>query len=194
MLKLHYTAAFAFFAVMATAVIAAPSRSGHLVDATPLPDPTEQLGGTAATWFNLVKPYCNALEAEMAVSRRPPPDGLDGMGYAAACFALAGKIETARSYLLRVDSGERWKAAGIVFEIGHPVADAGDDRSAGPIMELVVEFWPNHYMALYHAGAAAFALGRGEAAGSYLGAFLREYTTEDGWRSAARGMLDGLRR
>ena len=52
----------------------------------------------------------------------------------------------------------RWHAAGVVFNVGHPVADAGDDLAAGPIMELVVEFWPNHYMALYHAGAARYEL------------------------------------
>lgn len=42
------------------------------------------------------------------------------------------------------------KAAGIVFRIGHPVADAGDDESAGPIMNLVVKYQPWNYMALYH--------------------------------------------
>ena len=44
-------------------------------------------------------------------------------------------------------SGERSQAAGIVFAIGHPVADAGDDQSAGPIMRLVVSYQPGNYMA-----------------------------------------------
>ncbi|HIF22582.1 MAG TPA: hypothetical protein EYQ27_11915 [Gemmatimonadetes bacterium] len=48
---------------------------------------------------------------------------------------------------------------GVVLGVGHPAADAGDDVAAGPLMELVVEFWPSHYMALYHAGAPRFEAG-----------------------------------
>jgi hypothetical protein len=59
-------------------------------------------------------------------------------------------------------------------------------------MELVVEFWPNHYMALYHAGAAAFERGELEKAEGYLTRFLAEYDVEDGWRSSALGMLDRI--
>ena len=43
-------------------------------------------------------------------------------------------------------------------------------------MELVVEFWPNHYMALYHAGAAAYERGEYERAEEYLLAFLEALT------------------
>jgi predicted HD phosphohydrolase len=91
-----------------------------------------------------------------------------------------------------LDDDDRWRAAGIVFEIGHPVADMGDDRSAGPIMELVVEFWPNHYMALYHAGAARYALGEPVAARRHLAAFLEHYTAMDGWTRNAHRMLADL--
>ncbi|MGE0552289.1 MAG: hypothetical protein AB7R55_02545 [Gemmatimonadales bacterium] len=192
MLKLHYAAGFAFLALSGSAVVAASRRAGHPVDATPMPDPIADYRGPAVGWFRLVKPYCNTVEAETVIGQHAPPEGLDGLGYAAACFALAGRIERAREYLLRADPAERWQAAGIVFEVGHPVADAGDDRSAGPIMELVVEFWPNHYMAQYHAGAAAFGLGRRDSARKHLESFLRDYTTQDGWRSSARGMLDRL--
>jgi hypothetical protein len=79
-----------------------------------------------------------------------------------------------------------------VFDIGHPAADAGDELAAGPLMELVVEFWPNHYMALYHAGAAAFERAELEKAEGYLTRFLAEYDVEDGWRSSALGMLDRI--
>ena len=79
----------------------------------------------------------------------------------------------------------RFSAAGIVFDVAHPIADAGDDRSAGPIMGLVVEFWPNHYMALYHAGMASYGLGYAELARKYLEEFLALYEQDDGWRSNA---------
>lgn len=60
-------------------------------------------------------------------------------------------------------------------------------------MELVVEFWPNHYMALYHAGAAAFEMGDAKRAHGYLTRFLQHYSVEDGWRSNALSMLGSLR-
>jgi hypothetical protein len=70
----------------------------------------------------------------------------------------------------------------------------GDNRSAGPIMELVVEFWPNHYMALYHAGAARFALGDMATAEKQLRAFLEYYHQDDGWTGSARSMLAQIAR
>jgi hypothetical protein len=45
-----------------------------------------------------------------------------------------------------VARGDRARAANIVFEVGHPVADAGDDRSAGPLMELVVDYVPDELL------------------------------------------------
>ncbi|MFI5209454.1 MAG: hypothetical protein ACHQ2E_03325 [Gemmatimonadales bacterium] len=105
---------------------------------------------------------------------------------------MGGKIDKARDLILALPSGERAQAAGIVFQIGHPVADAGDDKSAGPIMELVVEFWPNHYMALYHAGASEFDLGQGDLARQHLESFLQYYHENDGWRSNAIDMLQKL--
>lgn len=150
--------------------------------------------GDAASWFAAVRPFCNAVEVEIVVAARPAPAGTDGAGFRAACFALAGKIDSARAAIARLAAGDRWQAAGIVFDIGHPVADAGDDRSAGPIMELVVEFWPNHYMALYHAGMAEYALGQHAHARGNLEAFLGLYATEDGWRQRAIAVLADLGR
>lgn len=142
------------------------------------------------SWYRQVKPYCNALEVEMVHQRHPAPSSMQGTGFSAACWALAGRIDEARQLILTLQGDDRWQAAGIVFEIGHPIADMGDNRSAGPIMELVVEFWPNHYQALYHAGAARFALGEYELAGRHLRDFLSYYdATEDGWTKSARSML-----
>lgn len=149
---------------------------------------------TGATWFALVKPYCNSVEVETTLNSRPAPIGIDGVGYKAGCLALAGKIDQARDVISTLPAATRWQAAGLVFDLAHPVADAGDDASAGPIMAMVVDFWPNHSMALYHAGVAEAALGDVAAARRHLTAFLKYYTPRDGWRSNARTVLRKIRR
>ena len=180
----------AYFAVGALAL-------WRLADARLLPaaattTPVPAVPRDAAAWFQSVKPGCNALEVETTVRQHPAPAGLEGTGYAAACWAIAGRTARARELISTLQADERWRAAGTVFEIAHPIADMGDDRSAGPIMELVVEFWPNHYMALYHAGAARFVLGDRDLARKYLEEFLRYYDHPDGWTANARTMLGDL--
>ncbi len=150
--------------------------------------------GEARSWFVSMKPYCNVVEVETRMRWQPHPASPQGAGYGAACYALAGRTDAARTLLMELPEDERWRAAGIVFDVGHPVADAGDDLSAGPIMELVVEFWPNHYMALYHAGAANYALGREGPARTHLERFLEHYEADDGWTGSARGMLARMSR
>jgi hypothetical protein len=159
--------------------------------ADPAP-PAVSAGSDGAAWFQRVKPFCNSLEVETTLRHRPAPATVDGAGYAAACWALGGRIAEARGRIVALQPSDRWRAVGIVFEIGHPIADMGDDRSAGPIMELVVEFWPNHYMALYHAGAARYALGDRDAARRHLAEFLKHYHADDGWTGNARTMLADL--
>jgi tetratricopeptide (TPR) repeat protein len=112
--------------------------------------------------------------------------------YKAACYALAGRTAHARETIQSLPPGLRYQAAGVVFDAGHPAADAGDDIAAGPLMELVVEYWPNHYMALYHAGAARFELGDHDLAKEYLERFLVEYRPDDMWSQRARSMLDRI--
>ncbi len=149
--------------------------------------------GDAGQWFQSMKPYCNSVEVETVFRRLQPPNTLEGAGYSAACYALAGKIDAAREIIIeQVDQDERWRAAGIVFNVGHPVADAGDDESAGPIMELVVEFWPNHYMALYHAGISHYELGRSDLALTRLRSFLNYYDNDDGWRQNAQTVIERI--
>ena len=143
----------------------------------------------AGSWFRSVRAYCNPVEVGTRLAQYPAPRSADGTAYEAACFALAGQMDSARERILQLPDDERWAAAGVVFNVGHPVADAGDDRAAGPIMELVVEFWPNHYMALYHAGASRYALGDHAPAHRYLVSFLEHYTYEDGWRRNANYMI-----
>jgi hypothetical protein len=158
------------------------------------PQPTlAPRGNTAEEWFRQSKPYCNAVEISVLQRSAPPPGGAEGVGYHAACFALAGKIDEARHLIDKLDEGGRQTAAYIVFNVGHPVADAGDDRSAGPIMELVVDYLPNDYMALYHAGMAEYMLGQRDLSRKNLDAFLKLYSQEDGWRSNALEVLGRLK-
>jgi hypothetical protein len=164
-----------------------PSASGGEPEA-----PAVLFSGPAGEWFQLVKPYCNTLEVVTRIRFTPPPSGRDGAGYASACYALAGNIDSARARLLALPAAERGYASSIVFNIGHPVADAGDDRSAGPIMELVLEFSPDNYMALYHAGMSEYALGQADRARLSLHRFIELYHEDDGWRSNALEILGRL--
>lgn len=154
--------------------------------------PAPAFHGNAAGWFTRIKPFCNAVEVEVQQQYTPAPAGTDGAGYSAACYALAGKIDRARETIERLDRSDRSRAAGIVFNVGHPVADAGDDASAGPIMRLVVEYQPDNYMALYHAGISEYMLGHHDLARTQLERFLEIYHAEDGWRSNARTVLDRI--
>ena len=43
----------------------------------------------------------------------------------AACYALAGRIDLARATIMELPEERRYHAAGVVFNIGHPAADAG---------------------------------------------------------------------
>lgn len=190
-MRLLYLAGLTYIAMSVYAVMGGPPPV-HDADGTArhvLPgDPTKD----GAVWFSHVKPFCNALEVETLHRHTPAPTSRDGAGYSAACWALAGRIEEAREVILRLEGDDRWKAAGIVFAVGHPIADMGDDRSAGPIMEMVIEFWPNHYQALYHAGAARYALGDDARAKSHLETFLGYYDQNDGWTRSARRMLQEI--
>ena len=184
MTRALYVAGWGYVALCAWVLArpeAAPPQPGHA--------PAPAFRGDAGEWFSRMKPYCNAVEVEVQQQYSPAPRGTEGAGYSAACFALAGKIERARETLERLESSERATAAGIVFNVGHPVADAGDDQSAGPIMRLVVEYQPDNYMALYHAGISEYILGHSALARTHLERFLAIYHAEDGWRSNARTVL-----
>ncbi|HET7424579.1 MAG TPA: hypothetical protein VFJ92_13530 [Gemmatimonadales bacterium] len=157
------------------------------------PHPVAPYDGDAGSWFARIKPFCNAVEVEVQQQRTPAPSDASGAGYAAACYALAGKIDRARAVIDSLPARLRPQAAGIVFNVGHPVADAGDDASAGPIMRLVVEYTPDNYMALYHAGISEYQLGQYDYARTHLERFLELYQPEDGWRANAREVLGRIR-
>ncbi len=181
------------FVVISVASIVARAPSTPVVAATaPAPIPPTPAAQPEQRWFPRAKPFCNSVEVVTHMSSDPPPAGAEGQGFGAACYALAGHIDSARALIQRLPPSERGRAAGIVFEVGHPVADMGDDRSAGPMMELVIEYWPNNYMALYHAGSSEFQLGQLERPRVNLQEFLRVYDATDGWRSSAEGMLSRI--
>ncbi len=188
-MRLLYLAGMAYLLATAFALTRGLARVSHPI-VTPITTASTATNGDS--WFELARSQCNTLEVEIVHRHNPPPTSVDGVGYSAACWALAGRIDDARRQILTLRVDDRWKAAGIVFNVGHPVADMGDDLSAGPIMELVVEFWPNHYMALYHAGAARYALGAFEPAKQHLQAFLQTYDQNDGWTSRAKAMLQEI--
>jgi tetratricopeptide (TPR) repeat protein len=160
------------------------------IEPTVYVDPvTVQRPNDARVWFQSIRMYCNPTEVQTRMRWQPAPGGAEGDMYKAACYALAGRIDLARGVIEGMPAERRYQAAGVVFEAGHPAADAGDEIAAGPLMELVVEYWPNHYMALYHAGAASYERGDYDIAEDYLERFLVEYANEDGWRSSAKSML-----
>jgi len=152
--------------------------------------PPQASGGRA--WLARMRPRCNAVEAVQAVLREPPPPGAEGAGAGAACLALGGKMPAARKLIVALPPGERARAAAVVFDAGHPVADMGDDVSAAPIMQLVLEFWPENFQALYHAGMSEYALGRPSQARPLLERFLDLYHLEDGFTGAARRALQRI--
>ena len=187
-------AAMSAFAL--TGVVALSFDRGHdvpLGGVEPLPIVEPQPSpGDAGAWFSYVRQFCNPVEVDTRMRLDPAPATPEGAMHEAACYALAGRIDRARELIQGLEPELRYQAAGVVFEAGHPAADAGDDIAAGPLMELVVEYWPNHYMALYHGGAARYELGEYEVARGYLERFMVEYAAEDGWRTSARGMLERI--
>jgi len=180
-------AGLGYLAICAAIVVRHHARSKPAPpEAAPV---TVRFDGPADQWFAAIKPYCNAVEVEIAQRQHPAPETLEGRGFSAACYALGGKMSQARAVIDRLATDDRHRAAGIVFDVAHPVADAGDDRSAGPIMELVVQYWPNHYMALYHAGMSEYALDERALAREHLQTFLSLYHEDDGWRRNALDVL-----
>ena len=191
MTRFLYFAGFSYIALCGATVVRelrAPPPGDYAVG-TVAPAAPAPVGSSAEQWFASIKQYCNPVEVDVRTRFSPPPSSVDGVGYAAACFALAGKIDRARSTIQSAGSRDRFQAANIVFNVAHPVADAGDDRASGEMMELVLEFWPNNYMALYHAGMSAYSVGRYSIAERHLRSFLGMYDAADGFTQNAREVL-----
>lgn len=190
-----FVAVFALAGVTALSLMNAPRGVDPYavppIQPAPIAQPTLD---DPAAWITQMRPYCNAVDVETRQRWQPAPESAEGQMQRAACYALAGRVDRARAVIQALPQQRRHQAAGVVFDAVHPAADAGDEMAAGPMMELVVEFWPNHYMALYHAGAAAFERGEHAKAGPYLEEFLKQYSAHDGWRTSALSMLERIGR
>ncbi len=191
-----YFAGFGYIALCGAMVFKALNRSSPVVSPTPMaavaPPPPPVAGTSGQQWFARMKPFCNQVEVDVLIRYTPPPDNSEGAGFAAACFGLAGKIDRARAIIDNMPAGDRGAAANVLFEVAHPVADAGDDRASGPMMELVLDYWPNNYMALYHAGMSEYSLGETGLAEKHLRSFLQMYNQPDGFTGAARAALEKI--
>jgi tetratricopeptide (TPR) repeat protein len=156
------------------------------------PSSTSVIIAGGSEWFKTIRPYCNPVEVEAYLVKIPPPDNAEGAGYAAACLALANKIDRARVVILDLPENERYQASQILFSIGHPIADAGDNQSSAPIMRLVLEFDPNNIEALYHAGTSEYALGDFPKAKKHLSRFSELYKKKDMMSNTAYDILNHL--
>jgi hypothetical protein len=137
-----------------------------------------------ASWWSDAGAQCTPLGAHTAI-RNPAWSPVQRV----ACLAIAGKIDEARTRIQGLSAASRFEALQLIFEIAHPIADSGDDQSAGPIMGLVSELWPTNYMAVFHAGMAQFALGNDAAAKEHLEHFLATYLRDDVWTARAKQAL-----
>jgi hypothetical protein len=183
---------------LATAVVALALGGALLTRPGPEPAPTpppRPAPPAAQAWFARARSGCNNLEVGGVMARTPPPPGADGAGFGAGCYALAGRYADARRLIAALPAAtDRTRAAWRVFEIAHPVADQGDDDAAGPMMELVLESWPDNFQALYHAGIAEYGQGDPSRARARLEDFLRRYHEEDSFTGQARAVLERIER
>ncbi|HKJ03313.1 MAG TPA: hypothetical protein VJ997_12690 [Longimicrobiales bacterium] len=167
--------------VLATAVIVSPFAASFLNRSeapapapavrSPQPAPVRVVTDPVA-WFQAIRPRCTPADVTLSTDLNRPPKGVQGTGYEAACFALAHRIPKARAILLGLPEDDRIRGASIVYDVAEDLATRGKHDMAGPLMELVLEFWPNHYLALYEAGSARFASGDLAGAQNYLTRFL----------------------
>lgn len=184
--------AMSFFALTGSVALALwdeDAGSAHLtrVDAGDLYQP-DGLSGAAA-WFRSVREHCNSVEAGTMLRETPPPRGAEGDIHAAACYALAGRVDDARALIEALPEQAHLHAAAVVYEAGRGAARAGDNATAGPLMELVVEFWPDHPMALYYAAGARLQAGDRRTAERYIERFLEVHPLEDALHLRATEML-----
>ena len=159
---------------------------------SPPPLPPALVQKAPQSWFQRIKPYCNPLEVARAIKRNPPPQNDKDQAMAVACYALAGKFNLARQRIQSFPENKRMEAANTVFNVAHHIADSGDDEAAGPIMQFVVEFSPDHFMALYHAGASLYETSLYADAKGHLIRFLEIYKANDGWSNNAKIMLQKI--
>lgn len=171
-----YTIALLYIGVSVFAIIRGPPPMEY---ETRLDTPAYQASDypySAERWFLFNRQYCNQTEADVYLHHYPPPSGdPDTPVYVAACFALAGQLDDAKEVIDRLGAKRRMKVAATIYEVVDPVQVS--HPSAAPLMELVLEYWPSHQLALYYAGMARLELGDDRVARRHLETFL-EYHAE----------------
>ena len=140
-------------------------------------------------WFAAIRPRCTTADVTLATDLNKAPQGVEGSGYEAACFALAHRLPKARAILLGLPEDDRIRGASVVYDVADRLAATGKHDTAGPLMELVLEFWPNHHLALYEAGTARFTSGDLTGAQDYLARFLDVYAGDDDLVANAHRMM-----
>jgi hypothetical protein len=146
-----------------------------------------------AAWFTRVREHCNSLQIRSVLSDTPPPATLDGSAFAAACAALAGDLRLAHKQIAPLPRDQHGYGVWPTFEIAHRMADKRPkDPQIAAIMRFVIDFWPENYLALYHAGIAEFAAGDTARATKHLQQFLKVYTKTDSFTAAATTALAEL--
>jgi len=144
---------------------------------------------TPAEWYRRIEPSCTPSGVRLAVDLNRPPTGILGTGYEAACFAVAMDMPKARALILGLPEQDRLQAVSVLFNVAQGMVDRGEEMPASPLMELVLEFWPNHYVALFEAGATRFAIGDYMHARAYLERFLEIYVPDDQRTQRAQRMM-----
>jgi hypothetical protein len=162
-----------------------------MVAAREQPDPSAD--PPLEPWIDRIMPLCNPEDVDLFTDLDPPPDTEEGVAQEAACFALAGGISKARALILGLPAHRRFQAVGTVYDVTMVTLATEVDPRLGPVMELVLEFWPGHYLALYHAGSARFMRGDFSRAKGYLDRFVKVYVRDDQLLAEAHWMLDAAR-
>jgi len=151
-------------------------------------------------WREIARKKCNPVEIGVLMKRTSAPDSVLGQSYKAACYTLAGNIEEARKVIDSLPQKDRTEASSMVFRLIHYISDSGDEISARPAMKMTIDYQPEHYMALYHAGMAEYELatqGAKDASLSqseeYLSRFLKIFKKEEIHRKKAIEVLAKIR-
>lgn len=156
------------------------------------PVPPQAPPATPADWFASIHTKCTPANVQLAVDLSRPPEGTIATGYEAACFAIAADRSKARALILGLPEGTRLEAASVVFNVAQAMVERGQEMAAGPLMELVLEFWPNHYVALFEAGVTRYTEGDYTHARIYLQRFLDVYVQDDQRSQRAMRMIDEM--
>jgi hypothetical protein len=172
-----------------------PVEPAPVVAVRPQDELTQQLEerpSTPSAWFESIRTRCTPAHVQLAVDLSRPPDGTVSTGYEAACFAIAADMPKARALILGLPESDRLEAASVVFNVAQAMVEHGQEMPAGPLMELVLEFWPNHYVALFEAGVTRYSEGDYTHARIYLQRFLDVYVQDDQRTQRAMRMIDEM--